>query len=121
MLKEIKGPLDFILSAPSSPPWKIANGARSRVLRLNSGRLVLVTLRFTGTVDEPKVEMETQSETTIDENDEKELVSKVSTILALKLDLKGFYVFAEKDPVLRQVISHFYGLRGYSEPTVLAS
>jgi len=118
VLDEIEGPLNFGLSAPSSPPWQRSNGSYSRLLRLSSGKLALVTLVSIGTIEKPKLEVTIQSDTPTNEGEEEEVVKKIFRILSLNQDLKGFYTFAQRDPVLRQVVSDFYGLRGYSEPTV---
>ena len=118
VLNKFEGPFDFELSAPSSFPWLRSNGSCSRLLRLGSGKLVLVSLDSIGTIEKPKLEVTIQSATPTNKEDEEEVVSKIFRILGLNQDLKGFYAFAQRDPVLRRVVSDFYGLRGYSEPTV---
>jgi len=118
LLDKIEGPFNFELSTPSSFPWRVSNGMHSRLLRLSSGKLVLVSVRSVGTVEKPKLEVMVKSKSKISKEDEEEIINKISKIFGLGQDLKGFYSFAEKDPVLRRAVRDFYGLRGYSEPTV---
>ena len=118
VLDEIEGPFNFELSAPSSTPWRRKKGSCARLLRLSSGKLVLVSLATIGTIEKPRLEVTIQSDTPTNKEDEEEVIHKIFRILGLNLDLKGFYAFAQRDPVLRRVASDFYGLRGYSEPTV---
>jgi len=118
LLDKIEGPFNFELSAPPSFPWLVSNGTHSRLLRLDSGKLVLVSVRSVSTVRKPKLEVTVKSKSKISKEDKEETISKISKIFGLNQDLIGFYSFAEKDPVLRRVVHDFYGLRGYSEPTV---
>ena len=85
---------------------------------LSSGKLVLVSLVSIGTIEKPKLEITIQSDAPTNEEEKEEVVNKIFRILGLNQDLKGFYAFAQRDPILKRAVSDFYGLRGYSEPTV---
>ena len=117
-LDKIRGPFDFDLSAPSSLPWQRSKDAYRRVIRLSSGKLVLVSVKDIGTIEKPKLEISVESNLEISNKEVKEVTQKVSRIFILDQDLRVFYSLAKEDAVLKQVIHDFYGMRGYTEPTV---
>jgi len=118
LVNEIEAPFNFELTAPSSLPWKLSNGVCSRLIRLGSGRLLLVSMKSIGTVDRPKLEVTLRSKFKLSEKDKVEVVEKISHIFGLRHNVKEFYSLTENDPVLRNVVHHFYGMRGPSEPSV---
>lgn len=118
LVNEIEAPFSFDLSAPSSLPWKLSEGVCSRLIRLSSGRLLLVCVKSIGTCDRPKLEVALMSKFKLSEKDKMEVAGKISHIFGLRDNIRDFYSLAENDPVLRQVIQHFYGMRGPSEPRV---
>ena len=118
LVNEIEAPFNFELTAPSSLPWKLSNGVCSRLIRLSSGRLLLVSVKSIGTVDRPKLEVTLRSKFKLSEKDKVEVVEKISHIFGLRHNVREFYSLAENDPVLRNVVHHFYGMRGPSEPSV---
>lgn len=118
LVNEIEAPFNFELSAPSSLPWKLSKGVCSRLIRLSSGRLLLVCVKSIGTFDRPKLEVASMSKFKLSEKDKMEVAEKISHIFGLRHNIRDFYSLAENDPVLRQVIQHFYGMRGPSEPRV---
>lgn len=117
-VNEIEAPFNFELTAPSSLPWKLLDEVCSRLIRLSSGGLVLVSVKSIGTVDRPKLEVTLRSKFQLSKKDKAEVREKISHIFGLRHNIREFYSLAENDPVLRQVIQHFYGMRGPSEPSV---
>lgn len=117
-LDKIKAPFNFDLSAPSSLPWQLSKGAWRRVMRLSSGKLVLVSAKNIGGIEKPKLKISVESNLEISNKDVKEVTQKISRIFGLDQDLTKFYSLAKEDTNLKQIIHNFYGMRGYTEPTV---
>jgi len=117
-LDKIKAPFNFDLSAPSSLPWHRSKDACRRVMRLSSGKLVLVSVKDVGTIEKPKLEISVESYLEISSKDVKEVARKISRIFSLDQDLTEFYSLAKEDIILKRIIHDFYGMRGYTEPTV---
>ena len=112
-------PFNFELTATYLhilPPARYGEGTFSRVLRLGSGRLVLVSVTSAGSVDDPRLSISTRPE--VSGEDQQEVKDKISFMFSIGDDLKGFYSVAEKDPVLKQAIKDLYGLKIQSVPTM---
>ncbi|MEW5760407.1 MAG: hypothetical protein AB1779_06550 [Candidatus Thermoplasmatota archaeon] len=91
-------------------------GTLRRALRLNSQKVIPVGVKSIGTVENPKLEVTVPSE--INGKEEKELKKKLSWIFNTEADLKEFYDFMDKDPVLKKLKQKLYGLRAFSYSTV---
>lgn len=118
LLDKIEAPFDFDLSAPSSLPWQRSKDACRRVIRLSSGKPVLVSVKDIGTIEKPKLEISVESNLEISNKDKNEVTQKIRRIFSLDQDLTEFYSLAKEDAILEQIIQDFYGMRGYTEPTV---
>jgi len=113
-------PFDFQLTATHMyvlPPAKYSNVTFTRVLRLNSDKLVRLSITSMGTVDEPRLSVYIYSSSDLNELDEKEIVEKVSFMFSLNDDLEAFYSLADKDPVLKHAKNDLYGLKIQTSPT----
>ena len=113
-------PFDFHLTATHMyvlPPAKYSNGIYTRVLRLKSDKLVKLSIKSKGTVDEPELSVLVDSPSVIDRNDQKEISEKVSFMFSLDEDLSGFYSLIEGDLVLKSVKEDLYGLKIQTTPT----
>lgn len=84
-----------------------------QVIRVDD-RLILVTMKALGTVDDPKISVELRSDRKISEADKEKAKQTVSAMLNLDLDLEPFYEQAKKDKILTGII---HGLRGLKIPT----
>ena len=115
-----RSPFDFHLTATHMyvlPPAKYSNGAFIRVLRLESDKLVRLSITSKGMVDEPELSVLIHSPLDLNKNDEKEIAEKVSFMFSLDDDLSGFYSLAEEDAILKCAKDDLYGLKIQTAPT----
>ena len=85
-----------------------ADEAYRRLLDLGD-RLGLATVRSTGSVDAPRLELELRGEGITAEHGAR-AARQVSWLLGTDQDLGPFYALAGNDPVLDRVVDRFYGL-----------
>jgi len=112
-------PFNFELTATYLhvlPPARYSEGTFSRILRLRSGKLVLVSVSFIGSIDRPRLSISTRPE--VSHEDQEEVKDKISFMFSIGDDLKGFYSIAKKDPVLKHAIKDLYGLKIQTTPTL---
>jgi len=112
-----KPPFDFELNCrvfgyEKPMPEVFEDGVWRRAIRLESGRLIPVALRFLGTVEEPKIEANYFQ--TISEKERQKLSRNLEWIFSFSQDLASLYAFMDKDPVLRELKLKFYGLKAGS-------
>jgi DNA-3-methyladenine glycosylase II len=93
------------------------NGRFWQVIRVN-GKLILVIVEASDTVDKPKVSAELKSNTEITAKDKKTAGDTVSTIFNLNLDLKLFYETVKNDQVMENITRKLWGLKNPTTPTV---
>jgi len=115
-------PFDFdlsaeILSGGDKQISKYENGRFWQVIRVNS-KLILVTIKSSGTVDEPKLSVELKSNKEISNNDKRTAKEIVSSIFNLKLDLKPFYDEIKDDKIMSKLVQKLRGLKGPSTANV---
>jgi DNA-3-methyladenine glycosylase II len=115
-------PFDFNLSAMIFSDGdrsirKYQDGKFWQVIRVNDS-LILVTVKALGTVDGPKISVESRSDHKISEVDTENVKQTVSAMLNLDLDLKPFYEHAKKDKILTDIIHRLRGLKIPTTPTV---
>jgi len=108
-------PYDFHLSSSifsSGDPQicRYEHGNLWQVIRLNS-KLMLVTVRSTGTIDAPELSAELKSTSKLTEVERKETGRLIHSLLNLGLDLKLFYRAVQHDPVLKSITGSLKGLR----------
>ncbi len=94
-----------------------ANGQFSQVLKVN-GKLVLIRLTSTGTVEQPKINVELKSNNPIILQDKREAEEAVKFIFNLDFDLQSFYEDIKKDRTMQQITKQLYGLKNPTTPTV---
>lgn len=114
-----KPPFDFHLTVTHMfvlPPAKYSNGIFTRVLGLESRKLVKLSIMSKGTVNEPKLCVSIESPSGLNKEDEKEILNKVTFMFSLDEDLSEFYSLAAKDSVLRQAKNDLYGLKIQTSP-----
>jgi DNA-3-methyladenine glycosylase II len=108
-------PYDFDLSASifSSGDKQICcyeNGRFWRVIRLGD-KLVLATVRSSGTVDAPELALTLASTRVLSEDEQSETGVFMYRLLNLGLDLNSFYKGVKHDAVLRRLTEKLKGLR----------
>ena len=108
-------PFDFELTAGYHAYFQARSGADNveggvyrRLLDLD-GRLVLVTVRSTGSVDSPELAIELRGEGLTDADGEV-AVAQVRWMLGTDQELASFYALAETDPALAGLARQFRGL-----------
>jgi DNA-3-methyladenine glycosylase II len=92
------------------------DGEYRRVVELGD-KLVLYGVREEGRPDKPALRVRILAGP---DNDRarRAVASEVARLFSTELDLQPFYALAEKDPVLRQLIMHFRGMRVPQAPRV---
>jgi DNA-3-methyladenine glycosylase II len=96
---------------------KYENGAFWQVIRVN-GKLCLTTVESAGSIEEPKVTAELQSDKPITEEDTKTAENAVTALFNLDLNLKPFYKTIKNDRIMAQLTSELWGLKNPTTPTV---
>jgi hypothetical protein len=102
-----EAPFNFDLSAKifsngDSQIQSYENGSYWQVIHLNA-RLVLVTIRSTGTVDNPELTVEVLPDKNLDNDDGLVVTSNVTTIFNLDFNLKNFYDDMNVDEVMSKL------------------
>jgi len=118
-------PFNFDLSAQifSSGDTQIrayANDEFHQVLRLNS-TLVLVKLTSKGTIQQPKIAVELNSNKPLTPKDKQTAENTVYFIFNLGFDLCSFYKDVENDFAIHRITQQLYGLKNPTTPTVFES
>lgn len=93
------------------------NGKFWQVVRVDD-KLILVTLRASGTVDHPKISVELRSDNKISESEKQSANKTMGGLLNADLDLRPFYEQAKKDRVLANIVHRLRGLKIPTTPTV---
>ena len=88
-----------------------------QIIRVND-KLVLAVVESTGTVDEPKLSVELQSDNAMTEEDTKKAENKVTALFNIDLDLKPFYDAVKSDKIMTQFTRELRGLKNPTTPTV---
>jgi DNA-3-methyladenine glycosylase II len=89
--------------------WQVIRG---------SGKLILITVKAAGTVDEPKVSVEMKSNREITAKDTKKTEKIVNLLFSLDLNLQPFYETAKGDKIMAQLTRKLWGLKIPTTPTV---
>jgi DNA-3-methyladenine glycosylase II len=92
------------------------DGAYQRLLDLD-GKLFLATVRSSGTVDFPHLELTIQGDR-VTKTDARRVSQIIQWILGADTPLDGFYKMAAEDPALAPLIENLYGLHMARTPTV---
>ena len=122
---EASAPFDFDLSAQifSNGDTQIRsyrNGLFYQVLKIN-GNLVLAKLTSKGTVQQPRISVELESNKPITPKDIQTAEKNVRFIFNLDFNLCAFYKDIENEPVMHQITQKLYGLKNPTTPTVFES
>jgi len=115
-------PFDFQLTAKifSDGDKQISryeNGKHWQVIRVNS-KLILVTIKSSGTVDDPKLLVELKSNVEISNDDKEKAKEIISSLFNSNLDLELFYEEVKNDEILSKLAQKLRGLKGPSTATV---
>jgi DNA-3-methyladenine glycosylase II len=94
-----------------------SNGQFTQVLKLN-GKLAMVKLVSTGTIDQPKITVELKSSSPIILQDMQKTEEAVKFIFNLDFDLCSFYSEVKNDCTMTQIAQQLYGLKNPTTPTV---
>jgi DNA-3-methyladenine glycosylase II len=118
-------PYDFALSARifsngDEQIRKYEKGKYRQVIRTDN-KLILVTVKSSGSVDAPVLEAELKSNQKVSENDKGTAEETISYILNLGLDLEGFYQAVKTDMIMAAMTERFRGLKSPTTPTVFES
>lgn len=92
-------------------------GKFRQVIRID-GKLVLVTLKATGTVDMPEVSADLESDQEISAEDEKKCKHLLGILLGADFELQPFYHEAKKDKIMAGIVKKLAGLKVPSTVTV---
>lgn len=114
-----KPPFNFNLTATHMhimPPATCSNGTFSRILILESGNLIYVSISSNNSVDDPELFISLKPE--VGEDGKREIKDKTSLMFSVDDDLKEFYSIAKNDSVLRHAIKDLYGLKVQTTPTL---
>jgi DNA-3-methyladenine glycosylase II len=114
-------PFDFDLSAKifsdgDKQIRKYENGKFWQVFRVND-KLILIIMKAFGTVDKPKLSIESKSNKEISSSDKKRAEEMVCALFGLKLDIKPFYEQVKNDKIMASLTQKLRGLKGPSTPT----
>jgi len=115
-------PFDFDLSATifsdgDKQICKYENGRYWRVVRANN-KLMLVTLSPLGTVDNPVLSVELESDEEISNEDKKTAEEIVCSLFNLTFDLTAFYDGVKDDKIMSMLTQKLRGLKSGATPTV---
>jgi DNA-3-methyladenine glycosylase II len=115
-------PFDFNLSATifagGDPQIRTyQNGKYWQVLRVND-KLVLITITSSGTVDNPELTVESQSNEAINTNDKNLIEDLVCSLFNLSIDLTAFYDETKNDRIMQTLTQRLRGLKSPTTPTV---
>ena len=115
-------PFDFHLSATifagGDPQVRTyANGKFWQVLRVDS-RLLLVIVSASGTVEQPELSVDEQSNDELSPGDVGQAESMITSLFNLSFDLTAFYEDVQADTVLAVVTERLRGLKSPTTPTV---
>jgi len=114
-----KPPHDFKLIATHMylmPPAIYSEGTFSRILSLESGKLILVSIKANDKVDDPELFISFKSE--VSKEEEREIKNTLSFMFSIEDDLAEFYSMAKNDSVLKHAIKDMYGLKIQTTPTL---
>ena len=119
---EATAPFDFDLTAHifSFGDRQIrvyANDQFSQVLNIN-GKLFLVKLTSTGTVGQPNITVEVNSNSPITTQDTRQAEAAVKFIFNLDFPLCSFYNEIKNDPKMTKIAQQLYGLKNPTTSTV---
>jgi DNA-3-methyladenine glycosylase II len=96
---------------------RYANGSFWQVMRLK-GKLVLFSLRSTGTVDEPEIFVNLIPDEDLSDDDVRMAGEIVRALFNMNLDLLPFYETVKGDRVMTKITQQLKGLRNPSTATV---
>ncbi len=114
-----KPPFNFSLTVTYMhliSPSRYSEGRFSRILRLNSGRLITVSIIPNDSLDDPKLFVCVKPK--VSKEDEREIKEKVSFMFSIEDDLTEFYSIAKKDSILKHAVKDLCGLRIQTVPTI---
>jgi DNA-3-methyladenine glycosylase II len=94
-----------------------SNGQFTQVLKLN-GKLTMVKLASTGTIEQPKITVELKSNSPITLQDRQKAEEAVKFIFNLGFDLSAFYIEVKNDQTIYQITQQLYGLKNPTTATV---
>ena len=112
-------PFNFDLTATHMylmPPARYFDGTFSRILRLETGEHILVSITSNDSVDKPKLFVSIKPK--VSEEDKKEIKEKISFMFSIDDDLTEFYSIAKKDEVLKHAVKDLYRLKIQTTPTL---
>jgi DNA-3-methyladenine glycosylase II len=115
-------PFSFDLSARifsgSDPHYRAYEGGRFRQVIRVYDKLVLTTIKSTGTVEDPRLSVQLEARSEISEVDKRSAKESIGRIFNVDMDLKPFYKAVRKDPVMSRLVKKLYGLKSPTTPTV---
>lgn len=115
-------PFDFdlstrIFSDGDEQIRKYENGRYWQVIRVDN-RLVLVTIKSSGSVDFPSLSVELKSNEEISATDRMKVEEVIGSSLNLELELEAFYRDIKNDRIMSTIVDKLRGLRSPRTPTV---
>lgn len=118
-------PFDFDLSARifrdgDEQIRKYESGRYWQVIRVGH-KLVLVTIKSSGSVDASRLDVELKSNSEISASDRRAAQEVIAYVLNLKLDLAAFYKDSKNDRIMAAITVKLRGLKSPTTPTVFES
>jgi DNA-3-methyladenine glycosylase II len=118
-------PFDFDLSSRifrdgDEQIRKYENGRYWQVIRVNN-RLILVTMKSSGSENTPRLSIELKSNEEISATDRLKVEEVIGSSLNLELDLEAFYRDIKNDRIMSTIVDKLRGLRSPTTLTVFES
>jgi len=120
-------PYDFDLSVhkpagwPLSTPFEVfENGTVWTVMRAFSGELFGLKLKSMGTVEKPRISCEMYTSQKLGTSEKREMLDTLTWMLNLREDIRGFYSFARRDPLVKALTKDLYGMRNTKQPDLFS-
>jgi DNA-3-methyladenine glycosylase II len=115
-------PFDFDLSAEifshgDKQIQKYERGKFWQVIRVN-GKLILIAMEASGTVDDPTLSVELRSNKKISKKEKEKAEEIICTLFNLELELEPFYDEMKSEKVIVGLTQKFRGLKSPTTPTV---
>jgi DNA-3-methyladenine glycosylase II len=114
-------PFDFDLSARifsdgDGQIRKYEKGRYWQVIRVK-GKLILIILKASGTIDKPKLLVELRSDKEISNSEKEKINDIVRSLFNLDLSLKSFYEDIKNDRIMSRIVHKLRGLKSPSTET----
>jgi 3-methyladenine DNA glycosylase/8-oxoguanine DNA glycosylase len=119
-------PYDFALTIHKPAGWSLLTpfeifeeGTLWTAMRA-SGRLFGLKLWSVGTIKKPDIFCEIYSRQKLSTSEKRELLKTVTWMLNLREDIREFYAFAKRDPLVKVLVKDLHGMRNTKHPDIFS-